>query len=249
MSLMENLLTLYRVDSQVRALRSRVEGSERDLAAQLKLLTGLERQTQEVASQSRQLQATIKNLEVEAQGHQQRVDKMRGDMNTQQNNKLYQAMLAEIKQLETKKSEIETRAVAEMERLEQVKQQAEKLAAQAGERKKIHDVVKGQLEERRAESSGRLAELERERVIADQAVPLRERAIFRRCAETTEGEAMSEVAEIDRRHKEYACGACRIEIPFAHVAMLMSNANALVQCTSCTRILYLADATKEVLRK
>ena len=249
MSLMENLLTLYRVDSQVRALQSRVEASEHDLSAQQKLIANLDRQTQEVQSQSRQLQATIKNLEVEAQTIQERVDKLRGEMNTSQNNKQYQAMLGEIKLLEGKKSEIETRALSDLERLEQVKVQAEKLTAQSVERKKIHDVVKSQLQERRSDSSGRLAELERERVIADQAVPPRERAIFKRCAETTEGEAMAEVAEIDRRHKEYACGSCRIEIPFAHVAMLMSNANALVQCTSCTRILYLADATKEVLRK
>ncbi|MFO0829930.1 MAG: hypothetical protein U0572_17445 [Phycisphaerales bacterium] len=249
MSLMEHLLTLHRVDSQVRALRSRVEAAERDLAAQQKLVATLDRQNQEVQSQSRQIQATIKNLEVESQSLQARIEKLRGEMNSSQNNKQYQAMLQEIKQLEGKKTELDSRTLSEMEKLEGVKSNAEKLAAQMSDRKKVHDVVAGQLKERTADCAGRLSELEKERVRADEAVPPRERAIFRRVADLTDGEAMSEVEEIDRRHKEYACGTCRIEIPYAHVATLMSNPNALVQCTACARILYLADATKEVLRK
>lgn len=249
MSLMEHLLTLYRVDSQVRALRSRVDAGERDVAAQQKLLGGLERQANEVASQTRQLQATIRALEVEAQGFAQRVEKLRADLNSSQNDKRYQAILSEVKLLEGKKKDAEDRAVADMERLEAIKKQGETIQGQIAERKKIHDAIAAQLADRKAECKDRLDELERERERASGQVPPRERKIFEKVASDCEGEVMAEIEEIDRRHKEYACGACRIEIPFASVATLMSNHNALVQCTACTRILYLADATKEVLRK
>ena len=249
MSLMDHLLTLYRVDSQVRALRTRLEAAERDVGAQQKILGTLQRQDQELASQGRQLAATIKNLEVETQSLTQRIEKLRGEMNSAQNDKQYSAFKAELKTLETKRGELETRTIAEMERLEQVKQQAGGLATQISERGKIHDVVRGEFEQRKNDCASRLAELERERSSAEAAVPERERRVFHRVADVTEGEAMAEVEEIDRRHREYACSSCRMEIPFAHVATLMSNANALVQCTACTRILFLAEATKEVLRK
>lgn len=249
MTLMEHLLSLYRVDSQVRALRTRVDAGERDVGAQQKLLNGLERQEKELASQSRQMQATIKNLEGEAAGFNARIEKLRGELNTSQNDKQYKAILAELKTLETKKKDADDRAMADMERLEQVKQQATTLAGQIVERKKIHDVVVAQLVERKSECKTRLDELERERTKAGAALPARELKIFEKVASDCDGEVMAEVEEIDRRHKEYACGSCRIEIPFAHVATLMSNGNTLVQCTACTRILYLADATKEVLRK
>lgn len=249
MSLMEHLLTLYRVDSQVRALRTRVDGAERDLAAQAKLLAGVQRQETELASQARQLQATIHNLETEAQGFSDRIAKLRSELNSSNNDKQYKAILGEVKTLEGKKKECDDRGLADMERLEQVKKQAAAIAGQIAERKKIHDVVKAQLAERKAECADRLAELEREREIAGKAVPARERKIFDKVGDDRDGEVMAEVEEIDRRHKEYACSSCRIEIPFASVATLMSNPNVLVQCTACTRILYLAEQTKEVLRK
>ena len=156
MSLMEHLLTLYRVDSQVRALRSRVDAGERDVAAQQKLLGGLERQANEVASQTRQLQATIRNLEVEAQGFAQRVEKLRADLNSSQNDKRYQAILSEVKLLEGKKKDAEDRAVADMERLEAIKKQGETIQAQIVERKKIHDAIAAQLTDRWAECTDRL---------------------------------------------------------------------------------------------
>ena len=249
MSLMDHLLTLYRVDSQVRALRTRVEAGERDVQAQAKLLAGLQRQESELASQARQLQATIHNLETEASAFQERIAKLRGELNSANNDKQYKALLAEVKTLEGKKKECDDRALADMERHEQVKKQALAVAGQVAERQKIHDVVRSQLEERKNDCSSRLAELEREREIAGRNVPARERKIFDKIGDDCDGEIMAEVEEIDRRHKEYACSSCRIEIPFASVATLMSNPNALVQCTACTRILYLAEQTKEVLRK
>jgi hypothetical protein len=48
------------------------------------------------------------------------------------------------------------------------------------------------------------------------------------------------------RHREYACGACNIEVPFETYARLASNSNEAVQCRACTRILFLSDANRPV---
>lgn len=249
MPLIENLLTLHRVDTQVRALRSRVDAGERDLAAQAKLLAGLQRQEQELAMQIRQFDATVKNLELEVKGIQERVDRLRNDLNSSQNDKQYKAILAELKTLEGKKDEIETRAVTELDRSEKVKARLAELAVQVAERKKIHDVVKAQLDERKADCAGRLAELEAERAQAARGIPEKELKVFERVLDTCEGEAMSEVEEISRRHREYACGTCRMELPFGSVSMLASDSNAMVQCKTCGRILFLNEETRELLVK
>lgn len=249
MPLIENLLTLHRVDTQVRALRSRVEAGERDLAQQAKMLAALQRQAQELAMQIRQFDATVKNLELEIKGIQERVDRLRNDLNAAQNDKQYKAILAELKTLEGKKADLETRAVTELERSEQVKARMAELAGQVAERKKIHDVVKSQLDERKADCGGRLSELEAERAQAARGIPDKERKVFERVLDTCEGEAMSEVEEISRRHREYACGTCRMELPFGSVSMLASDTNAMVQCKSCGRILFLNEETRELLVK
>lgn len=249
MPLIENLLTLHRVDTQVRALRSRVDAGERDLAAQAKLLATLQRQEQELAMQIRQFDATVKNLELEVKGIQERVDRLRNDLNSSQNDKQYKAILAELKTLEGKKDELETRAVTELDRSEKVKARLAEIAGQVAERKKIHDVVKTQLDERKADCAGRLAELQAERAQAARGIPEKELKVFERVLDTCEGEAMAEVEEISRRHREYACGTCRMELPFGSVSMLASDANAMVQCKTCGRILFLNEETRELLVK
>lgn len=249
MPIMDHLLSLHRVDSQVRALRGRLDGAERDYKAQESVLAGLLRQEQELQSQSRQIQATMANIEVESQMVKERVDKVRSDMNAAQNDKQYKAFHAELTNSDAKSKDLTARWENEAKRLDDLAKRGETLTQQVAERRKVVEHVRKQFEERKAECANRLAELEKERGAASAAVPERERRLFERAADVTDGEPMAEVDEIDRRHREYVCGACRIEIPYAHVTMLMSNANAVVQCTACTRILYLAEATKEVLRK
>jgi len=249
MSLTENLLTLHRVDTQVRALRSRVEAGERDVAAQAKVLGSLLRQEQELASQIRQVEATVRNLELEVTGIRERVERLRGDLNASRNDKQYQAILSELKTLEGQKDDLENRAMSEMERAEQVKGRMGEVSAQVAERRKIHDVVVAQLAERRQDCAARLAELEAERAIAARNIPEKERTVFERVLELCDGEAMAEVEEISRRHREYACGTCRMELPFGSVSALVSDRNAMVQCKACSRILYVAEETREVLTK
>jgi predicted nucleic acid-binding Zn-ribbon protein len=249
MTIMDHLLSLHRVDSQVRALRSRLANAERDLKAQEAVLGKLLAREQEFASQARQVQATMANLELDERMLKERIDKLRADMSSSPNDKQYKALHNELENAKARSADISARWASEGKRLESIEAEAAKVATQIAERRKIVAVVKAQFDERTAECSARLAELEAERKKAAAAVPERERTLFDRAADVTEGEPMAEVDEIDRRHREYVCGACRIEIPYAHVTTLMSNPNAVVQCTACTRILYLAEATKEVLRK
>ena len=82
MALLDNLLTLHRVDSQVRALRSRVASAETYFRAQEKQLALLAKQKAELETQLKQLQASVHALEVEQASATGRVDKLRAELNT-----------------------------------------------------------------------------------------------------------------------------------------------------------------------
>lgn len=244
MPLLENLLTLFRVDSQVRALSSRVDNAKTYLAAQESNITLQVKQKAELETQVRQLQASVHALEVDQKAATERVEKLRGELNNSTNDKQYKAILNEMKVLETQKDEIVKRAVEAMGRVEETKKRLEVHLATMVERAKIRDIAKSKLEECMGDVGDRLAELQAERNKAADLVPEKDRKVFDRVADLTQGETMSEVTIVDLRHREFACGECNIEVPFETYAKLSSNAETVIQCKACARILYLAEANR-----
>jgi len=249
MALVDSLLSLFRVDGQVRGLRIRLTSAERFLAGQTKQLNDLLQQQQELSTRRKHLQASIGNKEVEVKGIDQRLDKLRNELNSASNTKLHAALLTELNVIKINRSEVEDRMLAEMEQVEQLVQQIAALDLQIAERSKLRGTAQAQLEERQADVGQRLAELEAERQQAAVLVPDAALAIFDDMADTHDGEAMAAVEEIDRRNREYACGACNMHLPFEQVSKLTSGGEALMRCPSCGRILFMQDEMRGSLAK
>ncbi|MHC5025841.1 MAG: zinc ribbon domain-containing protein [Planctomycetota bacterium] len=246
---MESLLRLHQVDSQVRGLRSRQESAERYLRVQQTQLDRLEQQANELAARKRHVQATTANLETEVAVIDERIEKLRNELNSAETNKQYTAVLTELNTVKVNRSELEERILNEMEMIETLGVEEGEIAGQTDERRKVRDVAKDQLDERRNEIGERLAELETERAQAATSVPGNSLAVFEHIADMYEGEALAEVDEIDRRRRDYACGACHMTVPFEHIASLVGGREDLVRCTACERILYLHDEMRGTLAK
>ncbi len=244
-----SLLNLYRVDAQVRALRRRLDSAQHYLQTQTKLFKTVNQQLEELQTRKRHLQATIGNFEGEIASIDERIEKLRGELNSAVTNKQYAAVLNELNTVKATRSELEDRILQEMERIEQLDEQFEVLQKQRGERDKVRDVAAGELKQREAEIGQRLAELSDERDAAAAEVPAAELAIFDEMADAYDGEAMAPIEEIDRRHREYACGACHMHVPFEQISVLVGGGDALVRCTACNRILYLQEETRGSLVK
>lgn len=244
MALVENLLNLYRVDAQVRGLRGRLTQAERYLAAQEKLLADLARQNLELQNRRRQHQASMANAELEMKGFDQRLEKLRNDLNSAATTKQHQALLTEMNSVKAKRAEIEDRMLEEIEAIEKLSDGFATIETQTTERTTVRDRARAELEERRNDVGARLAELETERAQAAALIPDSVLALFDKLADDYEGEAMSAIDEIDRRNREYACNACNMHLPFELVAQLSNRSDNVHRCPSCTRILFAQEATK-----
>lgn len=249
MGLMDELKNLYRVDAQLRALRSRVDSAQRYLDAQSRELTALTERKTELETRRKQVQASIANFEVETKSIDERLEKLRGELNSAVNNKQYTTVLSELNTAKEQRSQVEDRILAEMERLEQLDGELDSLDSQVAERSKIRDVASAQLQQRQADVGERLVELESERDSAAANIPSAAMATFEELSDIHDGEAMAVIEEISRRHREYNCGACNMQIPFEQVSLLMNNTDSLVCCASCHRILYIAEETRGALAK
>jgi len=249
MNLTEKLLHLYRIDMQLRGLQSRLDSARQYYNAQNHHLSVLEQEQQELTTRKHQLQATIANLENEIAGIDERIEKIRSELNNAVNKKQYDAALEELTHAKDKRSQTEERMLEEMEKVEDVDTRLGELEHQIADRARVRDVAKAQLDERQAEVGDRLSELKQQREQAADDVPGDALRVFEESAEMHDGEAMAEIEEIDRRNREYACGACNMHLPFETVALLTAGEDAIIRCSACGRILYMQQEMRGALAK
>ena len=239
MSLIANLRALHAVDSQVRGIRTRFGNSEHDMKrhqAQLDVLAGKRR---DLEAQARQLQAAVSNLELEDGSFRQRIEQLRGELNSSANPRQYNALRDELKAIEGKRDGLAERMLAQMENLEKLKAEMAAGDAPIADRTRLRDLAKAGLDEARAELGDRLRELEAQRERAASLLPEDVRQAFDEAAEQNDGEALAEVTVIDLRHREFACSGCNAELPLDAYSKVAAQNDRLVTCLTCGRILYM----------
>ena len=249
MGLTDQLLTLYRVDSQVRGLRTRVENAQRYLNVQIRQLEQLTTEHSEMELKVRQKEAGNGNLETERDSLQARIDKLREELNSCTTSKQYSAVQDEMKLLKDKVEELENEILETMEALENDQLALTELKTRQSEREMLKVKAENDLKERTEDVSDRLTELENEREVAAAVLPDQALQTFDRVADINEGETLAEIREVNRRHREYVCSACNMELPFNAVVLLTNNGEKIVQCVGCERILYIEEALKSELAK
>lgn len=241
MTLIADLVSLHQVDSQVRALRSRLDSAEHYVALQERQRVQLGSRMEEIKSQIRQHQATAANHEAESGSVKARIETLRNQLNTSTNPKQYAAVLNELKLLQTQRDVIDELTMDQIQKTEDLQIKSVEVEKLITERTKVRDAGQLELDTCRGEVGMRLGELDREHTVAAQRIPRRDLDIFNRAADLYDGEAMAELVAVDARRREYVCAACNMELPVEKYASLASNQNLSVTCTSCHRILYLSE--------
>lgn len=247
MTLHEKIHTLYLLDKQLRGLQQRLDSAKLRQGAQQKKFDRLNQQREEIAAQVKQAKVTCSTLEHQAAEMDQRIDKHRSEMNQVRNNKEYQALLLEVNTLKVDKEKVEEETLGHMSRVEELEQQHKAVESTVAEQLKLVNAAESEVKTGTSEIGEQLDKLIQQRETAAQDLPTDVRETFDHLSEIHEGDAMAPVQEENRRHMEYTCGGCLLNIPIERVNEIMSSQEKLVCCPNCERILYMADELKEAL--
>jgi uncharacterized protein len=245
MGLTQDLYDLYLIDQQVRGLSRGLNAAASHVRGQQAKLDQLNQQLSELGQQLRHAQAAAANLENDAATVQQRIDRLREQMNSAKTNKEYSAFLVEINTLKVEKGKIEEQALEHLTRVDKLKEQAQAVQSQAAEVQRIKSHAEKTLSEREAEVGDQLAQVRARRETAARQVPPKALTVFEKLNEATDGEALAEVTREDPR-SDYTCGGCYMALPMERVNLLATT-DEIVRCPSCGRILYLATETRAAL--
>ncbi len=239
MSETAKLLALFRVESQLRGLRSRLDQADRFLQAQLRQHQDLEDRASEIETKVKHLKASAGEGEGESDRLEARIAEIREKMNQSQTSKEYNAFLAELNTFKAEKDKIEESALGSMGEVDELQAKLDELRETAGERSKIVEQARAERNQREADIKDRLEELSAQRDTLAADVPSDTLNLFESLLARLGDEAMAPIEVLDRRNHEYTCGGCMVVIPMEAVSTIASG--KLARCPSCGCILYTED--------
>lgn len=244
MSVTAKLVRLYKVEEQIRGLTTRLNAADRRWQELTRQAQALEQKATSLRSQAKQLEATAGVDENEVKSIEARIERLRQQMNSAKTNKEYSTFQTEIANLKADKGQVEERALGSMAKLDEFRASLAQIDAEHNERVADAAAARKDRDERAAEIKDRLAELQAERLAASKDVPERALAAFEERIAQGHEEIMAPLEEHDRRHVEYACGACQVLLPMEKLNGLMGRGD-LTTCSACGVILYLEEAVRE----
>ena len=239
MTVTSQLLELFRVDKQLRGLRTRLDAAERFLKEQVKQQQDVEARAAVSETQIKQHRAAAANAEGEANRLEQKIASIREQMNAAKTAKEYNAFLTELGNYKDEKSGYEEQALAAMSKTEELEKQLAELKAEAEQRRKQVGIAENDRAAREAEIKDRLAELTAKRKELSGGVPADALQALEALIRTRGDEAMAHVEVVDRRNYEYSSAACYMTLPMAIVNSIV--AGRLTRCVSCGSILFTED--------
>lgn len=236
MTVTAKLLKLFRVDQQLRGLKTRLNGAERFLQEQERQLKALETTHSGLETEVRKTKAGVANDENEAKSVGQRIEHIRKQMDSATNSKLYAAFLTELNTLKIQKDTVEKRAIEQMELAAKLEVQFAEAAQQKSERIVIVDKARAERNARSVEIKDRVEELSRQRQTLATEVPKDVLKTFEDLVIKRGDDAMSHVEVLDRRNHEWTCAACGMALPMETVNSL--SVGKITRCVSCGCFLY-----------
>ncbi len=239
MSVTKQLLELFRVDKQLRGLRSRLDGAERFYSQQAGLLAELDKQKLGLQTQVKQLKATISNEDGEAARLEARINLLREQMNSAKTSKEYNAFQSELNNYKTEKQTVEEREIDSMQKVEAIDNQLAEILTKYSERSAIAKTAKTDRDLKEADIKDRVTELAAQRDSLAASIPAHDRRQFEDLVKLRGDEAMAHVEILDRRNHEYSCSSCMMAVPVETASAIMTG--RLVNCPSCHCILFIED--------
>lgn len=246
--IMEGLLRLQQIEGQLHQLQVQQNTRQRAVDNCRHKIEQIYAKIDQVKLQIQQLQMESDRLSVDLKGSEQNVEKLRGQLNTAKTNKEYSALLTQINTICADNSNLEERVLALMGQIEQADGEIKVLDGQIAEQDKQMASRQERLDAYLKQVNPQISDLQQKRSEIAGALDAGALSMFERINAKHSGEAMALVRQESPKREEYVCDGCYMSMTVETVNALMTR-DMMQTCSSCGRILYLADDAKAVTSK
>jgi predicted nucleic acid-binding Zn-ribbon protein len=229
----DNLRDLHVLHQRAKALRDRIASGPKALAAREQVLAKRRAEVDKSHAEIKKAKADQKNKEVQVQAIKIKTDELRVKLNSIKKQAEYDAIRNQLAADNASVSRIENEVLDLMVKIEG--QEAEAKAQEADLKKVVDEVaaMKADFETKAEGFKSQLRELESAIAEAEAIIPGDQRDQYRRVIKSRGADAMAAV-------EGNACTGCFVTVT-AQMMNDLINANEVVFCLSCGRVLYLEE--------
>ena len=241
---LNGLLKLQSVENLLRAAKAKLTRCRRNVIIQENQIrnsqSALEAKKEEI--QLTKIQSD--RLELELKSRDDDISKLRASLNAAKTNKEYAAVLTQLNTSRADNSKLESQILELLKDIEVDEAEAENMQHQIEQGKEALEETRKESERLAVKFEAEIKQIQTEWNQATKAIPSESLEIFKRVAETYDGEAMAMVEKQQEKGQVYTCGGCFMGVTAESVNLLMTK-DDIIRCPNCTRILVLAGSHEE----
>jgi len=234
MAIVDGLMNLDKIDCKIRDAETEISKGPQDIARAEAAVKSAEAKIATFKDKGIGIAKKIHGIEVDVKAVEEDMEKTKGHQRLAKSNKEYQIFKDKIEQDKAKIDKMEDEILVLMDEQEKGAKEAAAAKKELEEAQKISARVKKEWADRTKELEAELATLKTQRKEAAAKVDAEDLVIYERARRQARG--TSALAPV----RGTICGACNVRMP-AQTLNLVFIGKSLVQCTSCSRILYVDE--------
>jgi len=237
---LDGLIKLQSVENRLRAAKAKLTRCRRNVVIQENQVRSLQNAHEAKKEEIQLTKVQSDRLELELKSRDEQISKLRASLNTAKTNKEYAAVLTQLNTTKADNSKIETQILDLMKDIETDETECGKIQQQIDEQKEQLVKMRKESEHMAKKFQAEIDEIQKEWDSCTKDIPQEPLEIFKRVAETFDGQAVTEVEQPGGAKGAYTCGGCFMGITAESVNMLMTK-DEIIRCPNCTRILVLSN--------
>lgn len=238
---LNGLIRLQSVENRLRAAKAKLARCRRSVIIQENQVRSLQNKLEAKKEEIQLTKVQCDRLELELKARDEEITKLRASLNNARTNKEYAALLTQLNTTKADNSKIETQILDLMRDIEADEAERENTRSQIEEQKQQLEQTRSEAELSATKHEAEIEEIQAEWDQVAQTIPDGPLQIFKRVAETYDGQAVAVIEQQEGKTGTYSCGGCFMNIATECVNLLMTK-DDIIRCPNCTRILVLGES-------
>ncbi|MHC4572867.1 MAG: zinc ribbon domain-containing protein [Planctomycetota bacterium] len=238
---LHGLTKLQSVENRLRAVKAKLARCRRNVIIQENQVRNLQNALETKKEELQLTRVQSDRLELELKARDETIAKLRASLNAAKTNKEYAAVLTQLNTTKADNSKVENQILELMKDIEAEEAECREIQKQIDEQKQKLEQTRKEAEAMGVKYEAEIREVQKEWDQVAQTIREEQLQIFKRVAETYDGEALAVIDRQEGKTEVYTCGGCFMGITAETVNLLMTK-DDIIRCPNCTRILVLSGA-------